>query len=217
MQKAVELAPKVSKRRSRRTSRRWQAVRGEAAEGPGQLDKAFADAMREVHKDYPDDLDAAMLFAEAVMDTMPWDYWAEDGQPQARDGGGADRPGRRAEDGPLTTRGRTTTTSTPSRRRRHPERGLPAAPPAARPGARARATWSTCRRTSTCGWGNYHEASLCNERAIAADEAYIAQVQGAPACTPRCITRTTSISCGTAWPWKGGVVTACGRAGRRWP
>lgn len=42
------------------------------------LDKAFADAMRKVSKKYPRDLDAHVLFAEALMDTSPWDYWQPD-------------------------------------------------------------------------------------------------------------------------------------------
>ncbi|MBF2027907.1 MAG: hypothetical protein IGS48_14275 [Oscillatoriales cyanobacterium C42_A2020_001] len=46
------------------------------------FDVAFANAMREVVKQYPDDLDAATLFAEALMDTTPWDYWEEDGTPK---------------------------------------------------------------------------------------------------------------------------------------
>ena len=46
------------------------------------LDKAYAAAMREVHAKYPDDLDAATLYAEAVMDTTPWDYYAKDGKPK---------------------------------------------------------------------------------------------------------------------------------------
>lgn len=45
-------------------------------------DIAYANAMREVAKRYPDDLDAATLFAEALMDTTPWDYWEEDGTPK---------------------------------------------------------------------------------------------------------------------------------------
>lgn len=39
--------------------------------------------MREVIKRYPDDSDAATLFAEALMDTMPWDYYTEDRRPKA--------------------------------------------------------------------------------------------------------------------------------------
>jgi tetratricopeptide (TPR) repeat protein len=45
------------------------------------LDRAFADAMRAVAQQYPDDLDAATIFAEALMDLMPWGYWTLDGQP----------------------------------------------------------------------------------------------------------------------------------------
>jgi tetratricopeptide (TPR) repeat protein len=46
------------------------------------LDIAYADAMREVSKRYPDDLDAATLFAESLMNLRPWDLWTLDGQPQ---------------------------------------------------------------------------------------------------------------------------------------
>ncbi|HEV8714864.1 MAG TPA: hypothetical protein VGX03_18795 [Candidatus Binatia bacterium] len=45
------------------------------------LDAAFADAMREVAKRYPDDLDAATLFAEAMMNLRPWGLWTHEGQP----------------------------------------------------------------------------------------------------------------------------------------
>ncbi|WP_013324401.1 tetratricopeptide repeat protein [Gloeothece verrucosa] len=46
------------------------------------LDLAYANAMREVAQQYPDDPDAATLFAEALMDTMPWNYWQENGSPK---------------------------------------------------------------------------------------------------------------------------------------
>ena len=44
-------------------------------------DKAYADAMREVHRRFPDDLDIAMLYVESMMDLRPWGYWMPDGQP----------------------------------------------------------------------------------------------------------------------------------------
>src|SRR5262245_1676189 len=46
------------------------------------LDRAYADAMRDVMKRYPDDLDAATLFAESLMVLRPWDLWTLDGTPQ---------------------------------------------------------------------------------------------------------------------------------------
>ena len=46
------------------------------------LDIAYANAMEALSKRYPEDNDAASLFAEALMNTMPWNYWAEDGNPK---------------------------------------------------------------------------------------------------------------------------------------
>src|SRR3979411_630688 len=40
------------------------------------------DAMREVVKRFPDDLDAATLFAEAGMNLHPWGLWRADGTPE---------------------------------------------------------------------------------------------------------------------------------------
>ncbi len=44
-------------------------------------DRAFAEAMRALTKKYPRDLDAATIFAEALMDLRPWNYWTRDGMP----------------------------------------------------------------------------------------------------------------------------------------
>src|SRR5262249_39619423 len=44
-------------------------------------DRAFADAMRKVTRDFPTDLDARTIFAESLMDLRPWNYWTRDGQP----------------------------------------------------------------------------------------------------------------------------------------
>lgn len=42
------------------------------------LDGAYADAMLEVARRFPADDDVAVLAAEAVMDTSPWNYWQAD-------------------------------------------------------------------------------------------------------------------------------------------
>jgi tetratricopeptide (TPR) repeat protein len=42
----------------------------------------YHDAMREVVKNNPDDLDAATLFAEAGMNLHPWGLWHQDGTPE---------------------------------------------------------------------------------------------------------------------------------------
>lgn len=46
------------------------------------LDKAYAEAMRGVWRRFPDDPDAGVLFAEAMMDLRPWDLWTAGGQPR---------------------------------------------------------------------------------------------------------------------------------------
>jgi tetratricopeptide (TPR) repeat protein len=46
------------------------------------LDEAYAKAMRSVTQRFPEDADAATLFAEALMDLRPWDFWKPDGRPQ---------------------------------------------------------------------------------------------------------------------------------------
>ena len=42
------------------------------------LDEAYAQAMGRLWHAYPDDLDAGVFYAEAMMDTQPWDYWQAD-------------------------------------------------------------------------------------------------------------------------------------------
>lgn len=51
-------------------------------ENRASLDAAYADAMRDVAKRFPDDLDVQTLFAEALMDTMPWDYYVDPSTPR---------------------------------------------------------------------------------------------------------------------------------------
>ncbi|HSE38653.1 MAG TPA: hypothetical protein VLG74_15235, partial [Blastocatellia bacterium] len=46
-----------------------------------QLHINYSDAMREVVKKYPDDLDAATMFAESLMMLRPWQLWTSDGKP----------------------------------------------------------------------------------------------------------------------------------------
>ena len=42
------------------------------------LDEAWAQAMGKVSETYPSDLTAAAIHAEALMNTMPWNYWSDD-------------------------------------------------------------------------------------------------------------------------------------------
>ena len=46
------------------------------------LDTAYVSAMRRLAAARPDDDDAQVLFAEALMNLRPWDHWKPDGTPQ---------------------------------------------------------------------------------------------------------------------------------------
>jgi tetratricopeptide (TPR) repeat protein len=46
-----------------------------------QLDIDYSNAMRELVHKYPDDLDAATLFADSMMNLRPWKLWNADGTP----------------------------------------------------------------------------------------------------------------------------------------
>ena len=48
------------------------------------LDAAYADAMLAAARAHPDNDDIAVLAAESAMDTLPWNYWTPDKNPQPR-------------------------------------------------------------------------------------------------------------------------------------
>jgi tetratricopeptide (TPR) repeat protein len=83
IQKAVELSGNASP--SEQAYIQAMAKRF-PADPKADLKKAaedYHDAMRELVKKYPDDLDAATLFAESGMNLHPWGLWHVDGTPEA--------------------------------------------------------------------------------------------------------------------------------------
>lgn len=49
-----------------------------------ELEKAYAEAMAEVWREFPEDPDVGTLYAESLMNLQPWDYWTEAGEPKGR-------------------------------------------------------------------------------------------------------------------------------------
>ncbi|MDR4479408.1 MAG: hypothetical protein R3B37_06615 [Nitrospira sp.] len=47
-------------------------------------DAAYAEAMGQLWANDPTDADAGTLYAEALMDLQPWDYWTPEGRPKGR-------------------------------------------------------------------------------------------------------------------------------------
>jgi tetratricopeptide (TPR) repeat protein len=81
IQKAIALKKNASEKEKAYIDTLAKRYSGEDKPNRAALDRAYVDAMRELHNRYPDDLDAATLYAEAVMNLRPWDYWTRDMQP----------------------------------------------------------------------------------------------------------------------------------------
>ncbi len=81
IQKAKALKENASEKEQAYIEALAQRYSGEDKPDRTALDRAYAEAMRQLHERYPDDLDAATLYAEAIMDLRPWDYWTRDLQP----------------------------------------------------------------------------------------------------------------------------------------
>ncbi|NEQ77867.1 MAG: hypothetical protein F6K23_35535 [Okeania sp. SIO2C9] len=82
VQKAQKLSPKTTPIEQAYIKALSQRYSAQNLENRQPLDMAYANAMRELSKQYPNDLDAATLFAESLMDLMPWNYWKKNGEPQ---------------------------------------------------------------------------------------------------------------------------------------
>ena len=81
-QRAVALADAASARERAYVAALARRYAPTPAIARAPLDTAFANAMREVARSYPDDVDAATIYAEATMDLSPWYYWNADGSPR---------------------------------------------------------------------------------------------------------------------------------------
>jgi tetratricopeptide (TPR) repeat protein len=81
LQKAIALAPKSSERERayiEALSKRYSKDPNADLE---RLNIDYKNAMKEVMTRYPDDLDAATLYAESLMNLRPWRFWNKDGKP----------------------------------------------------------------------------------------------------------------------------------------
>ena len=150
------------------------------AADPAVLAAAYADAMAGVHAQYPDDQMVAVLYADAVMNTSPWDYWELDGRtPKGRLGAALE-----ALEGVLAVNPDnpaaihlyihlTEASATPEKAEPYADR-LAALMPAA--GHIVHMPSHTYYRT-----GRYLDSLTTNIAAVEADEAYLAQVKAAGA------------------------------------
>jgi len=82
VQKAVALTGNVSEQERDYIDALAARYDGDPTTAREPMDIAYMKAMRELYQKYPDDDDAASLFAESMMNTMPWDYWLDAENPK---------------------------------------------------------------------------------------------------------------------------------------
>lgn len=81
IQKALSLKPKASKEKDyiEAMAKRFST---EENVHQAELDSAYALAMGKLADKYPNDPDASTLYADALMNRKPWDYWTKEGLPR---------------------------------------------------------------------------------------------------------------------------------------
>jgi tetratricopeptide (TPR) repeat protein len=77
LQKAIALKAKATEKERDYIDALAKRYTNELLTDRAALDKAFAEAMGHVAKKHEADIDAQVLYAEALMDTSPWNYWDE--------------------------------------------------------------------------------------------------------------------------------------------
>ena len=140
--------------------------------GRSGLDLSYANAMRKVAAKHPANADVQALFADALMTTMPWDYWLADGSPK-----------------PATLEVKAALEAALDNDVRHPlanhlwihlwekHEPLKAVPAAERLESLAPAAGHLVHMPAHIyiRVGRYADAVIANQRAIVADQAYLAQ------------------------------------------
>ncbi|MEO7673590.1 MAG: hypothetical protein ABIU09_05880 [Pyrinomonadaceae bacterium] len=81
LQKALELAPSAAQHERRYVEALSKRYSSDPNADKQKLAADYKSAMAEIVKEYPDDLDAATLYAESMMNLRPWKLWSPDGKP----------------------------------------------------------------------------------------------------------------------------------------
>ncbi|HBH88686.1 tetratricopeptide repeat protein [Ponticaulis sp.] len=82
LQRALELAPDAPQIEQDMIAALANRYTEEPVDDRTQIDIRYARAMGELKASYPDDDDIAAMYAEAWMNTMPWDYWSDGSTPR---------------------------------------------------------------------------------------------------------------------------------------
>lgn len=82
LQKAITLAPKASEHERAYIDALAKRYSADLQADKQKLALDYKNAMGALAKAYPDDLDAATLYAESMMNLRPWKLWTHDGKPE---------------------------------------------------------------------------------------------------------------------------------------
>ncbi len=172
IQKAVGLKDFVSEKERDYIDVLAQRYNGDVATSRHHLDVVYMQAMRRLLQKYPEDDDVAALFAESMMNTMPWDYWSNPDTPKELTLEVIDVLEKvldRSPQHPLAIHlyiHAVEASSTPERAERAADRLRDLVPGAGH----------LVHMPSHIYWrvGRYDDAAKANSQAVAADEAYIA-------------------------------------------
>lgn len=82
IQKALALIDKVTSKEEGLINALSRRYAKDVEKDRSHLDEAYAEAMRNVFRQYSDDAVVGALLAEALMDLHPWDFWTKEGEPQ---------------------------------------------------------------------------------------------------------------------------------------
>ncbi|WNM57703.1 tetratricopeptide repeat protein [Candidatus Nitrospira allomarina] len=82
MEKAVALRDQTTEKEAALIQALAKRYSKEVVADRSPLDVAYAEAMRTVAEQFPDDPTIGALLAEALMDLHPWDFWSRGGEPK---------------------------------------------------------------------------------------------------------------------------------------
>jgi len=82
IQKAIDRKGRVSQVEKDMIDAMAARYNGKVYENRDSLNQTYATAMTQLAKKYPADAEVLTLCADAIMNTMPWDYWEKDGAPK---------------------------------------------------------------------------------------------------------------------------------------
>ncbi len=174
---AIQKAQELKSNGTQREQDYINALANRYAETPPEdrtpLDSAYAQAMGKVVEKYPNDMEAQVMYAEALMDLHPWDFWNKEGDPKPwtpKIMATLERVIEKDPDHPMANH----LYIHASEASPNPEKALESAKRLgnAVPGAGHLVHMPAHTYIRV---GMYHEASEANERAIKSDNEYVAQ------------------------------------------